>query len=251
MSGTTESDARAAAATEPSATETQTAILPETRTETAPGADTDPPDDTQPAEPPKPATPDPRDRAIRQLAFEQRETRRQLQAAREALERAQPQRDPNAPLTQADFDRVVEQRAQALNEQREAAARSDTWVSAGNAEFADFTSRCNALADMGAAESPGFMQTLGEIPDGHRVIAELADNPAEAARILKLPPIRMALELAAVSARLAAAPPPPAKAVSQAPPPIRPLTTQARADTNIANLDGDAFLRAWQRRKRG
>ena len=174
--------------------------------------------------------------------------KREAQELREQLARLQPPRDPNAPPSQADFDRVVQQRAQQLIEQREATAKSEQWVSAGNAEYSDFTARCNQLADLGAAENPAFMQAIGELPAGHKVIADLAENPAEAARILKLPPIRMALELANVSARLAAAPPPPPKPVSQAPPPIRPLSTQARAEKNPEAMSSDEYQRWWNDR---
>ena len=249
MSDTTTDDARQAAATEPSATEQQTAPQPETRTESAPGADTSPPTDAKPAEPAKPA-PDPRDRAIRQLAFEQRETRRQLQAAQAQLERVQP-RDPNAPPSQAEFDRLVESRAVALNEARDAQAKSEAWIAKGNAEYDDFTARCNELASMGAGENPAFMAAVGRLDGGHKVIAELSANPAEAARILKLPPVDLAIELATMSHRIASAPPPAPKAVSQAPAPIRPLATTARAETNLNTLDGDAFRAAWNKRTRG
>jgi hypothetical protein len=245
VSDTTEADAQAAAATEPSATETQTAPQPETRTEdAAPGAETtDPKPEDKPADPPKP-TPDPRDRAIRQLAFEQRETRRQLAAAREQLQLVQP-RDPNAPPSQADLDRQVEQRAAAMLEARESQAKSEAWIAKGNAEFPDFTERCNELANMGAGENPAFMTAINRLPDGHKVIAELAANPADTARILQLGPVDLAIELASMAHRIAATPPPPPKPTTQAPPPIRPLPTQARAEVRLENLDGAAFRSAF------
>lgn len=246
MSDTTH-DARA---TEPSATESQTDIQPET--ETAPGAETEAPTEEKPADPPKPA-PDPRDRAIRQLAFEQRETRRQLQAAREQLERNQPPRDPNAPPSQADFERQVQERAQAMIEQQETTARSEAWIAKGNAEYPDFTERCNELAALGAGENPAFMAAIGRLPDGHKVIADLAANPGETARILRLPAVDLAIELAGIGHRIASTPAPAAKPTTQAPPPIRPLQTTARAEVNLSNLDGAAFRSAFlkQFRTRG
>lgn len=249
MSDTTTTDAQAAAATEPSATEQQTAPPPETRTDAAPGADTtDPKPDDKPADPPKPP-PDPRDRAIRQLAFEQRESKRELAAAREELARLQP-RDPNAPPSQAEFDRLVAERAAAMLQAREAQSKTEVWINKGNAEYADFTERCNELANMGAQGNQAFIDAIGELPDGHKVIAELAASPADAARILQLPPLSMGIELASMAHRIASAPPPPPKPTTQAPPPIRPLATASRAEVNLNTLDGDAFLAAWNKKTR-
>lgn len=235
-------------ATEPSATESQTDTQP--ATETAPGAETTTPTtETPPADETKP-TPDPRDRAIRQMAFEARETRRQLQALRDEQARANP-RDPNAPPSQADLEQAVEQRAQALVEQRAQAEATQTWVAAGNAAFPEFTGMCNELASMGAAENPAFMAAINRVTDGHKVIAELAADPAETARILKLPAVDLAIAVATMSHRIAAAPPPPPRQTTQAPPPIRPLATAARAEVNLSNLEGAAFRSAFLKQFNG
>jgi hypothetical protein len=136
-------------------------------------------------------------------------------------------------------------------EQRENQAKTEAWIARGNADFPDFTERCNQLADMGAGDNPTFMQAVGELPDGHKVLANLAENPAETARILKLPPVRMALELATLSHRIAAAPPPAPKPTSQAPPPIRPIQTTSRAEVRLESLEGDDFLHAWNKKTKG
>lgn len=245
MSETTDVDAGQAAATEPSATETQT-TQPETRTDPAPGAETTtPPPEEKPIE--KPAL-DPKDREIRRLAFEQREARRQLAAANEQLERIQP-RDPNAPPSPEQYQRDIEVQAQKLIEQREIRERTETAIAAGNAEYPDFNERCNQVAQMGAAENAAFMGTIWKLPAAPAVIAQLSENPAETARILSLPPLDLALELAAMSHRITAtpAPTPAPKPTTQAPPPIRPLATQARTETRLEDLDGDAYLEAYRK----
>jgi hypothetical protein len=245
MSDTTsrDNDARQAAATEPSQTEPDTQPV----NDAAPGAETttETLDEAKKPDPTAKPTPDQRDQAIRQMAFEARETRRQLQAAREQIERNAPPHDPNAPPSPADVERLVEQRAQAIIDQRAQAEATQTWVAAGNAAYPDFTERCNELASMGAAENPAFMAAIGRVQDGHKVIAELASDPAETARILKLPPVDLAIAVATMSHKIAAAPPPPPKPTTQAPPPIRPLATAARAEVNLSNLDGAAFRSAF------
>lgn len=247
MSDTTTDDARQAAATEPSATEPVT--TPVTETAPPPGGEQTASDQEPKAET-TPPPPDPRDRAIRQLAFEQRETRRQLAAAREQLDRLAP-RDPNTPPSQAEFDRVVAERAELLVAQRETQARNDAWISKGNADFADFTARCNAVADMGAGENTAFMAAIARVPDGHKVIAALADNPAETTRILKLPPIDLALEVAALAHRASTAAAPAPRPTSQAPSPIRPLATAARAEPNPERMSEAEFQTWWNKRTRG
>jgi hypothetical protein len=256
MSDTTEQDARQALATEPSFTEP--ANPPATETAPAPGQEQPPPADSTTVKPDPKADPkaDPRDRAIRQMAFEQRETRRQLQAARDELERIHP-RDPNAPPAPADIERMVQERAQALIEHRETQGRTEAAIAAGNAAYPDFTERCNELASMGAADNPAFMSTIWKIPDGHKVIVELAGNPADAARILKLPPVDLALELAGLAQRISAAPsaapapaPAPERATSRAPPPITPLATAARTEVNPETMSEAAFQVWWNKQTR-
>jgi hypothetical protein len=245
MSATIE-DAQQAAATEPSVTEPAT-TTPETDTTTAP-----PPGEEQ--------TPqagdtddkklDQRDRAIRRLAQEQRDTVRQLRAAQERLERLQP-RDPNAPPSPADIDRQIEQRAQQLIEAREHQSRTEAAIAEGNAAFPDFTERCNQVAAMGATDNQAFMATIWKVPGAHKVVAELAENPADTARILSLPPVDLALELSRMSHRIATAPAPPPKPVTQAPPPIRPLETTARAEVDPNRMTSEQYQAWWNKRKRG
>lgn len=253
MTDTALSDARQAAATEPSATEPATPLPATDKTAPAPGSEQDPPDEAKPADAPKP--PDPKDLAIRRLAFEQRETKRKLKEAQDRLAVAQP-KDPNAPLTRADIDRHIEERAQAIIAEREQKATNEAWVAKGAAEYSDFNARCNVLADLGAGENPAFMAAIGKLPTGHKVIAELADDPAEVTRILELSPVELGMEIASISARISAADapdpaPPPPVVVTAAPPPIKPLATRARADVRPEDMSSEQYMAWWNKRTRG
>jgi hypothetical protein len=249
MSDTTtrEHDARQAAATEPSQTEPETS--PETTTETAPppGTEQTPPADAKPERTKEELA----ERALRRTFIEARETERKLRLVQEQLDRLQPPREPGAPPTQAEFDRAVQERAEAVVQQRQQAEATQTWVAAGNAAYPDFTERCNELASMGAAENPAFMAAIGRVESGHKVIAELAADPAETARILKLPAVDLAIAVATIAHRIGTAPPPPPRPTTQAPPPIRPLATAARAEVNLSNLDGAAFRSAFLKQFNG
>lgn len=246
-SQTSDHDARQAAATEPSRTEPETS--PET-TETAPPPGTEQPAPDE-AKPPERTKEELAERALRRTFVEARETERKLRLAQEQLERLKPPRDPNAPPSQEEFDRAVEQRAAAMLEQRETATRSEAWIAKGNAEYPDFTERCNDLANLGAGENPAFMAAIGRLDNGHKVIADLAANPGETARILRLPAVDLAIELAGIGHRIATAPPPAAKPTTQAPPPIRPLATTARAEVRPENMDSDEFQIYYNKKTRG
>ncbi len=138
-------------------------------------------------------------------------------------------------------------------------------------EMADegrFIETCNEIAGLGEAKYPDFddavknFAMLGEMPkpflegitalgkdDGARVYYELGKNPDEAARIFKLPPVRMAVELAKLSAVQ-----PKVAAVSKAPAPIEPITSRVvRADAEPDAAKEPAEWTRWfneQRRKR-
>lgn len=96
--------------------------------------------------------------------------------------------------SQAEIDRLVNARVEAKAVERQ----SQKVLSTGAAEYSDFTDRCNVVASLGAGERPDFLQVITDpdiIPDGHKVIAQLAENPEEAARILALPTAQMSAAL--------------------------------------------------------
>lgn len=137
-----------------------------------------------------------------------------------------------APTTQQpDIETLANQRAQELYRQRIRQERVNSVLSAGNTEYKDFTERCNVVAQLGGADSPDFMAIVTDpsiVPDGHKVIAALADDPNEAARILSLPSVAMSAELARFAERVGK-PASPGKQVSRAPAPIRPIAGAAKA----------------------
>src|SRR5581483_806777 len=71
----------------------------------------------------------------------------------------------------------VDKRAQEIVAQREFKQKLESWDSAGRKDFPDFVDRCNTVAALGAAEHPEFMRIVTDIPDGHKLVAQLADDP--------------------------------------------------------------------------
>lgn len=133
-------------------------------------------------------------------------------------------------LTQADFDKAVEAKAKQLASAERQNARAQSWLSAGVKDYGmeDFNARCDLVASLGAEDRPEFMQIVTDpdiIPDGHKVVALMADHPEEAQRILALDPMKMAVAIA----RFAQTAEKPVKAISAAPRPITPIGGSARS----------------------
>ena len=138
-------------------------------------------------------------------------------------------------------------------DRREGKARVDTFQAAGMAEYSDWNDRCDQIADMGGAENKAFMRAITAIPGGHKIVADLAENPVEAARILALPDIEMTIALVGMRQRSASEATRTATvaAVSKAPPPIKPITATARAEVNLATMSEADFQKEWNKRTRG
>lgn len=164
--------------------------------------------------------------------------------------------DPNAPpatpvpaptpafATPADFQKAVQAEAVKLAAQDVAKKRTDGLLKAGNTDYKDFTDRCNVVASLGAGDRPDFMQIVTDpevILDGHKVIAQLADNPDEAARIFALPTVQMAAALVKFQAENAKVP---NRQVSSAPAPIKTIDGTARTDPEPKDTDDMATYAA-------
>jgi len=174
--------------------------------------------------------------------YEQKARADALEARLQQIEQHFAQQQPQQPqpqFTQADFDRAIEQRVA----QDAWQARVGEWDGAGKQEFGEkFADACKTVADMASPEQRNMLlQIAMDTEGGQRAVMELAGNPAEAERVLALPPHKMALALTKLGAPPEAPKPPP---VSSLPPPIRPPTAGRAATTPDPEKGGmDSFLR--------
>jgi hypothetical protein len=223
-----------------------------------------PPQEAQPAaESEDAAEPKPEEKPAADSAEEQRKAERRREAARigwltkqkyeekaraDALEarlRAleQPPNGEQRPLTQEQFDQLVEQRAAQKVAQQQHNQRFSAWDSQGVKDYGEepFRAACKTVADMASDEQRTMLASMvPDIEGGQKAIMELADNPEEAERILALPPHRMALALA----KLAAPEAPKPKPVSTLPPPIRPpQAARARGEPDPEKGSFDDYKR--------
>lgn len=140
--------------------------------------------------------------------------------------------DPNAPqaFKPEQFQDLIRQEARNIVAQESYNKRAQSWVQAGQKEFGqgEFDSMCADVAAMGVGDSPEFMQIITDpeiVPEGHKVIAMLRENPHEAERILGMAPMKMSAALALMSTKEK---PAPAAHISRAPKPITPVGGSAK-----------------------
>ena len=209
-------------------------------------------------DPAKPSAMDELKETIKRMAFDGREAKRQAAQYREQLDRLTPKPEPGAAPSDTELERMVNERAEAILQRRDGDDRTSKWQAAGTAEYPDWNDKCNALADMGAADNKAFIHAVTAVPNGHRVVAELYENPDQMLKLLRMQPIEMAIALAGMGSRLSSAAPatastptPMANPVSRAPPPIRPITATARAEASPEKMSESEYQAYWNKRTRG
>jgi len=180
---------------------------------------------------------------IDKLTREKHEERQRVVALEAKLAEFAPEQPERQTFDPANFDSLVKQEASRQIAAEKTKERGQGFLNAGVKDYGGdaFTEKCNMVAAMGAGDSPEFMQLITDpeiIPNGHKVVAALADNPEEAQRILSLEPIKMAAALTRFAAMPAAKAPAP---LSSAPAPIRPVGGTAKSST----LEDTDDIKAW------
>lgn len=175
-------------------------------------------------QPPKPAKPDWREERIGKLTHDLNEARRQIAAAAAAPAPVQ-----NAGESEAAFQQRVEEAAQA---KAIAMAAEQDWnrqcnavADAGKAEFADFNARLGAIQasinSQDANEVAQYNEIIAaaiETGQAHKILYNLGGDPGEYQRLVKLSPVKRAMELGVMASKLVSSPEP-----SGAPRPITPV----------------------------
>ena len=161
-------------------------------------------------------------------------------AAREALEAKllQPQ---EAPTSQADIDRLVEERASQLAKQKEIVGKVAKVEQALRANlkdsFDDFFTDLQASGD----SAKSLVETVLDLDDSEKVMEHLANNRDELYSVLNLPPRQQAIQLAKLSVKLEASKTAPK--VSNAPKPVSPIGARSANDGINDNLPIDEWMR--------
>jgi hypothetical protein len=136
---------------------------------------------------------------------------------------------------------VIRREVEAGIEHARSQERVQAFHAAGRAAHADWADKCQALIQMGA--DAGFSQLLVETPEGHKIAAALADEPEELERIAALRSDRArAIELGKFAAKIEGRPAPPRRALSQAPPPIRPIGGSRTVEPSEATMTAQQLV---------
>jgi len=234
---------------------------------------------TQEQEEPQKAhrVPESMQKAFDKLAFERRDAERRLKQAQadlanrdalieslrrqgmskaEATEEANERKPETAGLNQADIDRLANERAQKIADERLATERQtaaktkfdeecNTAYLKGKEMFGDFDDALKNLGMLGldGDSFAGVFETALATDSPHQVLYKLGQNPDEAEKILAMSPAKMAIAFA----KLAAAPPKIEKTISAAPPPNRPLGGSQKIDAVLRDEESDE---AWFAKRR-
>jgi hypothetical protein len=137
---------------------------------------------------------------------------------------------------------------EAIRQEVEAKIRTETFHEQGASQFPDWRQRCDDLVKMGA--DPNFAQLLVEMPEGVRVAAALAADPAEVERIANLRTERArAVALGKYAATIEDAPgrAPAPRPVTNAPAPVRTVTGRASPTFNEYAADAQALVDKYMR----
>lgn len=220
-------------------------------------------DPTPPADvtPPTPAAPDTSwvPRRISEItaarrAAEQRASEAEAEAARLREQLAARPVDPAAPAvthgappSQADFDRLVQARAEALANQRTQESTLNQRISAineaGMKEYGEEFDRATQNLNMAGIGGPEFLKVLTNVPKAEALVTWLGktENLNEAMRISSLDPVAMGIELTKMSTKAAKEL---GKQISKAPPPIDSVTGNGGGADSVMPDPSDG--KAWQ-----
>ena len=200
------------------------------------------------------------DRRFAELTARLSAAERREQQREQELEFYRRQAQQQAPQDETPEQRYHRERAQ-IRAEVETQIRQETFHNQGRAAFPDWEQRCGDLIKMGADSN--FAALLVEMPEGVKVAAALAADPAEVERIANLRSERArAVALGKYAATIEDAPPargnghaPPPPQVTRAPAPIRPVTGRANPTFNEYTASGeqlaDFYLKRDLERARG
>lgn len=167
--------------------------------EEPPAAPQPEPGDDAPTAPVMP--PDAAQKRIDRLVRENYEYKRQLEQQRQRWDEIQRQQQ-QAALPPGQVDARAQARAEIHQEDlvRRFNESCDNLYAKGKAEYGqEMDDAVAAMRAVGWGDRPDALAAITQLPDGHRVYRELAANLDNAARVLSLPPMAMAMELASMA----------------------------------------------------
>jgi hypothetical protein len=162
---------------------------------------------------------------IRQLSARAKTLEDERAAAVAAAEAAKAA--ATTPPAKAPAEKDIEARAAQIAAEKEFNKTCDEIWETGKGEYGDFASKIENFKKLGGLP-PALIEAAIETGNPHKILYELGANMDEGARVLSLPPLKMAIAVAKLGDKLGKG-----KALSQADDPITPIKGR-RADTSDA-----------------
>lgn len=185
------------------------------------------------------------ERRIDEVTAARREAERERDALRAMLQQRDPaqQQQPSAqqpqPQAQPDPYKLAEEIAQRRSLDEAANRTFEAGVNSHGEAFVTAVRTLQQVTDL--SQKPDFIEAVTSLPNAADVYFHLGSNPDEAAHVLRLPPVRMAMELARLSA--AVGKPKPASKASA------PITPVGRSSTPSSDLTDDMPIDEWMKRR--
>lgn len=175
-------------------------------------------------------------RRIDEVTKARREAERERDALRAMLDAGKT--TPETPQQLPDVQRLAEQ----IAEQTRLTEASNRVYEQGKSAHPDFDVAVRQIVQVAdLSQRPDFIEAVTSLPNAPEVYYFLGKNPDEAAHVLSLTPVKMAIELAKVSAQVGRP-----KAQSKAPAPISPVGKSAAPS---ADLSDDLPIDEWMKRR--
>lgn len=194
---------------------------------------------------PKPKK-NPYQRRIDQLNFEKRQLAAERDAALQLRAAGEGDQAPKT-YTEADIDRLANERAQTLATQQAKTADFNRACNAtfekGTAAHSDFVgARDNLFGVFGENITPDFLEVINELPNGHDVFHQLGIDLEAASDVFELSPAKRVLRLAQMSADLAK---PKGPHIPNLPKPVTPIRGAPKVELDLYDpkLPIDEYVR--------
>lgn len=137
---------------------------------------------------------------------------------------------PVVPMSETEIEARAEKRAEEISRVKAFNKACDDIAEAGKSEFTDFDDALKNFNMLGGIPLT-MLETLTDMPtNAHKVLRAVGKDPELAERVLKMSPMKMAMELARIESGLDKAPA--SKPLSLAPKPITPIDSGARGEVD-------------------
>lgn len=211
--------------------------------EKAPAAEAEAEEEPEPEEPRKR---DWRDRQLEKRAKQLEEAKQEIDNARAEAEAikalyAKPEGEGGAtPITPEEAIRIAERNIEQRNYAKRLNEGADALFDKGAKAFPkSWETRVRAAGELFGDEiraKPAFLEIVTDLPNGEAVYHELAGDPDQMEKLLRLPDHKMGVELARMADKLAAKP---ALQISRVSAPIKPLDKPVKSERTLDELMND------------